>query len=60
MPNSSTPCGRATHKTALQTFAGWPARKAVGLLLSSTPLDTPHRMGLIGGRGWKSGEVKEY
>jgi hypothetical protein len=40
MPCPSTPCGRATPETALRPFQGWPTRRASGLRLSSTPLDT--------------------
>jgi hypothetical protein len=48
MPYPSTPFGRATPKTALQPFLGWPACRAGGLRPSSTPLDTPRRTGLVG------------
>jgi hypothetical protein len=47
MPNPSTPSGRATPKTALRPFRGWPARRMGGLKPSSTPLDTPRRTGLF-------------
>jgi hypothetical protein len=36
MADPSTSCGRATPETALQPFLGWPARRAGGLMLSST------------------------
>jgi hypothetical protein len=49
MPDPSTPCGRATPQTALQLFLGWPTHRAGGLRPSSSPLDTPCRMGLVGG-----------
>jgi hypothetical protein len=49
MPNSSKPCGWATPKTALQLFWAWPARREGILRPSSTPLDTPHRTGLVQG-----------
>jgi hypothetical protein len=38
MPDSSTPCGRAT---ALQPFRGWPTHRVGGLRLFSTLLETP-------------------
>jgi hypothetical protein len=41
MPYLSTPCGRATSETASLPFQEWPACKAGGLRLSSTPLDAP-------------------
>jgi hypothetical protein len=47
MPNTYTPCGRATPQTALRPFGGWPARRAGGLRPSSSPLDTPSRTGLV-------------
>jgi hypothetical protein len=47
MPNPSTPYGRTTPKTAIWPFWRWPARRAGGLKPSSTPLDTPYRMGLL-------------
>jgi hypothetical protein len=40
MPYPSKPYERATSKTASRRFQGWPARRAGGLRLSSTPLDT--------------------
>jgi hypothetical protein len=43
MPDPSTPCGWAIPETALWPFQGWPACKADGLRLSSTPMDTPRR-----------------
>jgi hypothetical protein len=46
MPNPYTPCGRATPQMALRLFGGWPAHRAGGLRLSSSPLDTPSRTGL--------------
>jgi hypothetical protein len=46
MPDPSMPCGLANPKTSIQPFLGWPAYRAGGLW-PSTPLDTPHRMGLI-------------
>jgi hypothetical protein len=46
MPNPSTPCGRATPKTASWPFLGLPARRVGGLRPSSTLLDTPRRTGL--------------
>jgi hypothetical protein len=45
MSNPSTPCGRATTKTALWLFRGWRALR-MGGLRASTPLDTPRRTGL--------------
>jgi hypothetical protein len=42
MPYPSTPCGRATLETALQLFLVGPARRAGGLRLSSTPLNSEH------------------
>jgi hypothetical protein len=45
-PDPYTPCGRATPQTALRPFGGWPAHRAGGLRLSSSPLDTPSRTGL--------------
>jgi hypothetical protein len=44
MPYSSTPCGRASPKNALQ---GWPTCKVGSLQPSSTPLDTPHRTHML-------------
>jgi hypothetical protein len=41
MPDPSTPCGRATPETALQSFYGWSAHKVGGLWQFSTPLDSP-------------------
>jgi hypothetical protein len=41
MPYTSTPCGRATPETALQSFQVSPTHRAGGLWPSSTPLDTP-------------------
>ena len=35
------PCGRATPQTAFRPFGGGPARRAGGLWLSSSLLDTP-------------------
>jgi hypothetical protein len=46
MPYLSTPCRRATAKTAFCLFIGWPACRAGGLRLSPTPLDTPRHTGL--------------
>jgi hypothetical protein len=46
LPDPSTPCGRSIPETTLQTFLGWPARRAGGLWLSSTPLHTPRHTGL--------------
>jgi hypothetical protein len=43
MPDPSTPCGRATHETALWPFQGWLAHRAGGLRQSSTSMDTPCR-----------------
>jgi hypothetical protein len=43
MPDPSTPCGRATPKTALWPFQGWPTCKVGGLWQFPTLLDTPRR-----------------
>jgi hypothetical protein len=37
----STPSGQATPETASNPLQEWPARRAVGLWPSSTPLDSP-------------------
>jgi hypothetical protein len=47
LSNPSTPCGRATPKTALWPFLGWSACRAGSLRPSSTPLDTPRRTDLV-------------
>ena len=44
LPDPSTPCGRATPKTALQLFLRWPARRAGGLPPSSILLNTQRHM----------------
>jgi hypothetical protein len=48
MPDPPTACGRATPKTALRPFQGWPTRRAGGLRPSSTLLDTPCRTPKLG------------
>jgi hypothetical protein len=48
MLDPSTPCGQATPERALQPFQGWPARRAGGLRLSSTLLDTARRTAMVG------------
>jgi hypothetical protein len=40
MPYPSTPCRRATFKTALRPLQGWPTRRGGGLRLSPTSLNT--------------------
>jgi hypothetical protein len=44
MPNLATHCGRATPKTPLQPFSGWPTHKVGDLRPSSYLLDTPRCM----------------
>jgi hypothetical protein len=41
MPDPYTPYGRVIPGTALWLLRDWPARRAGGLWLSTTPLDTP-------------------
>jgi hypothetical protein len=48
MPYPSKPCRRTTPETTLQSFQEWPARRAGGLRLFSTPLDTPRRTPMVG------------
>jgi hypothetical protein len=41
---------RATPEAALKLFLSWPTRRAGGLQVSCTPLDTPSRTGLVATR----------
>jgi hypothetical protein len=46
MTYPSIPCG-TTPETALWAFQGWTVRRAGGMRLSSTPLDTPRNRPLL-------------
>jgi hypothetical protein len=61
MPYPSMACGQAIPEAIIQSFQGWPARRACGLQPSSTLFDTPCRTPMgesgddCGGKGMGEG-----